>query len=92
MIDWINLTAGIILGAASSSLVFWLKYGTRLDELSKNFKAFSKYGTNIPPTYCQYCNKDAKFTLTSQTFIAPGKMVNNYICPHCDNKTMQQVQ
>ena len=91
MIDWINLIAGIILGAASSSLIFWLTYGTKLDKLSKSFKAFSKYVTNIPPTYCQYCNKDAQFRLASQTFTAPGKLVNNYICPHCGNKTMQQI-
>ena len=91
MIDWINLIAGIIFGAASSSLVFWLKYGKKLDELSKNFKAFSKYGTNIPPTYCQYCNKDVQFKLTYQTFNASGKMVNYYVCPLCGNKTMQQI-
>lgn len=88
MIDWPNLIAGLILGAASSSLVFWLKYGTKLEELSKNFKAFSKYGTNIPPTHCQRCNSDVTFTLVSQ-LRSDGKILNTYKCPECNKDTMQ---
>lgn len=88
MIDWINLISGIIIGGAASTLVFWYKYGTRLDEISANFKAFTKYGTNIPPSVCQYCHNDVVFDMVAQDIIQ-GKMRNAYKCPKCRNVTKQ---
>lgn len=88
MIDWINLIAGIIFGSAASSLVFWMKYGTRLDNLAEKFKSFSKYGANIPPTYCQKCQSPTTFTLVFQ-MKSDGKILNTYKCAHCGQNTMQ---
>lgn len=91
MIDWLNLIAGIILGGAGSSLIFWFEYGKKLDELSKTFKAFSKYGTNIPPTYCQFCNKEVQFSLAWQS-VSNERIINHYQCPLCGKNTSQIVK
>lgn len=87
-IDWLNIISGIILGSAISSIGFWLKYSKRLDELSDSVKSFSKYGTNIPPSVCQYCHNEVVFNMVQQDLVQ-GKVRNIYKCPTCDHLTKQ---
>lgn len=60
-----------------------------LTSFAQTLKDFKKYGNNIPPTYCQYCNSNVQFSLSYQKIVA-GKSFNAYKCPKCGEITYHQ--